>query len=66
MSTPKESPTKLEDRIRNKAERLDKDLRASVDKSLDFVKENPLLALLGAFALGFVVAKATSSSRKRP
>ncbi|MEO5667284.1 MAG: hypothetical protein ABIR96_04420 [Bdellovibrionota bacterium] len=63
MTKNKEQVTRLEDVIREKAESLESELKKSLDKSVEIIKENPLLAILGAFAVGFIVAKA--SSRKR-
>jgi ElaB/YqjD/DUF883 family membrane-anchored ribosome-binding protein len=65
MTKSKESPsvTRLEDVFAEQAKNLESELRKSVDKSVDFVKANPLLALAAAFAVGFVVAKATQRKR---
>jgi ElaB/YqjD/DUF883 family membrane-anchored ribosome-binding protein len=50
----------LEERVRNKAKELEGDLRKSLEQTTDFVRENPLLALAGAFAVGYLVAKVTT------
>jgi len=65
MTKAKESApvTRLEDVFSQQAKVLESELRKSVDKSVDFVKENPLLALAGAFALGFILAKVTQRKR---
>jgi|GEM_PF-3595258 len=63
MTKSKSTEPKLEEVLRDKAVEIEHDLRKGLDKSVAFVRENPLLTLLGAFAVGYIVAKATSRKR---
>jgi len=59
MTKSKNIETPIEDVIIEKAKELEGEMKKSLDRTSDFVKDNPLVSLLGAFALGYLVAKLT-------